>query len=110
MFVPNSNQAYVPREKILNYLLSLTHAIGKNKAKFFRAHGYHDENAQYLEDGLMRIVQTTDFNEEIATPYGTKYVVDGILKTPRGPEVHLRTVWIVEIDEHRPRFVTAFPI
>lgn len=53
MPLPNSEQAYVPPEKLTGYLLFETHAVGKEKARFFRAYGFTKENAHLLEQGLM---------------------------------------------------------
>lgn len=39
----------------------------------------------------------------------TSYVISGTLRTPRGTMVAVTTVWILETDTERPRFVTAFP-
>ena len=43
------------------------------------------------------------------SPYGTKYIIDGGLTTPNGVSAEARTVWIVEVDDVRPRLVTAYP-
>ena len=40
MMLPNAEDAYIPPEKLTDYLLLETHAVGKSKAKFFRSHGY----------------------------------------------------------------------
>lgn len=42
--LPNAEDAYIPWEKLTDYLLSETHAVGKAKARFFRAHGYNENN------------------------------------------------------------------
>lgn len=109
MLLPRRAQAYVPSEKLTKYLLSLTHVVGKTKAQFFRAHGYDERTAAQLEEGLLAIAQQNEVVEELASPHGTKYVVDGTLPTPRGTNISIRTVWIVEAGESRPRFVTAYP-
>jgi hypothetical protein len=47
--------------------------------------------------------------EEVASPHGVKYVLDGVVVTPHGEALRLRTVWIVEPAVGYPRFVTAYP-
>ena len=51
-------------------------------------------------------------NEDVvsmtASTHGKKYIIDGILKTPKGRDVKIRTVWIVEHNDARPRFITAY--
>ena len=52
MELPNKSRAHVPLEKVTDYLLSGTHAVGKSKAKYFRSYGFSDENASDLAEGL----------------------------------------------------------
>ena len=108
MLLPNRTEAYLPREKLTGYLLSQTHAVGKSKAQFFRAHGYSEQTVDRFEHDLLNVVRTNDVQQVAESPHGTIYVVDGILETPRGTLVEIRTVWIIGPDE-RPRFVTAYP-
>lgn len=108
MKLPNGENAYVPPEKLRDYLLSETHPVGKAKAKFFRSFGFDEANLTVLEQGLKAIADLEEVVEVATTAYGTKYVIDGTLNTPSGQPVRVRTVWIVESDQP-PRFVTAFP-
>jgi len=108
--LPNKEKAYVPPHKIVNYLLSETHAIGKSKARFLRSLGFDENTVAELEQGLLEIAQTGEVQESIVSPHGTKYVIDGFLKTPRGFSVQMRTIWIIEARHQAPRFVTAYPI
>ena len=110
MSLPNSEHAYVPAEKLTGYLLSDTHATGRAKARFFLAHGYHGTAPEELEQALLEIGRFRPVEKEIASPHGTKYIVEGTLKTPKGTTITLRTVWIVEPGDTRPRFVTAYPV
>ncbi|MSP14948.1 MAG: hypothetical protein EXR62_18565 [Chloroflexi bacterium] len=110
MQLPNRENAYVPLQKLSDYLLSETHAVGKSKARYFRSLGFHEENISLLEQGLLAIARTDTVREAISTSYGTKYVMDGGLKTPDGVIVSIRTIWISEYQTDAPRFVTAYPI
>jgi hypothetical protein len=47
--------------------------------------------------------------QEMASDFGTKYVIDGELFTPVGSAVQIRTVWVIDSQDARPRFVTAYP-
>jgi hypothetical protein len=109
MLLPGRESAYIPPEKLAGYLLSETHALGREKARFFRAHGYNDDNIRKLEQGLLAIAREGAVLKEVVSIHGTKYVVEGTLATPRGTTVSVRTIWIVEQAEKRPRFVTAYP-
>jgi hypothetical protein len=109
MDLPNKSKAYIPANKITGYLLSQTHAIGKSKARYFRSLGFDETNSAELEKALFTIAQTELIKDSSAGQHGTKYVIDGFIKTPKGAMIGVRTVWIIETDNDKPRFVTAYP-
>ena len=108
--LPNHEQAYIPKPKLTEYLLSETHEVGKAKAKYFRSLGYTEVNADQLADSLLMIAKSKEVSQAVTTPYGTKYIVQGDICTPIGTTVRIRTVWVVESGYKRPRFVTAYPV
>ena len=110
MNLPNSEKAYVPKEKLSNYLLSETHAVGKAKAKYFRSVGYNEENVDQLADALLIMAKSERVSQVVTSLYGTKYIIDGEIVTPIGSKLRLRSVWVVESHDERPRFVTAYPV
>ncbi len=110
MQLPKRGRAYVPPGKLMSYLLSETHAIGKSKARFFRALGFDETNVTQLEEGLLAIARTGKVEDVINSSHGAKYVVDGSMKAPKGGVVRVRTIWIMETEQESPRFVTAYPI
>jgi hypothetical protein len=95
--------------KLVEYLLSDTHPVGRSKAHVFRSVGFTLASADQLEQGLLLLARSDDVVSFAASPHGTKYVVDGTLTTPRGNTLRLRTVWIIEPGGGTPRFVTAHP-
>ncbi len=109
MELPNKSSAYVPLEKITEYLLSETHAVGNPKARYFRSYGFRNENASDLVRGLMAIAQNSPVESSQKSAFGVKYVLDGELKTPSGDMILVRTIWIIENNTEIPRFVTAYP-
>lgn len=109
MILPNHEKAYIPAAKLYDYLLSVSHTVGQGKAKFFREFGFNESTVSLLESGLLAIAHNEDVLAETASPFGTKYTIDGSLMTPMGTQVNIRTVWIVETGEAEPRFVTAHP-
>ncbi|MDZ7369526.1 MAG: hypothetical protein ONB43_27270 [candidate division KSB1 bacterium] len=109
MELPNRDKAYIPPSKLKDYLLSETHIVGKSKARFLRAFGFDETNVDLLEQGLLTIAQTQEVNEVVSSPHGKKYVIDGSLETPIGNFINMRTVWIMDKGQNRPRFVTAIP-
>lgn len=109
MLLPNRYEAYIPPPKLTDYLLSTTHAIGKSKAKFFTAAGFNIAEAAVLEEALLKIAHTEAVIQIEDTSHGIKYVIEGSLQAPRGEAISVRTVWIIEMGEDKPRFVTAYP-
>jgi hypothetical protein len=110
MKVPNRENAYIPLSKLHDYLLAEKHPVGRWKANFFRAHGFDVINATLLKQQLMTIIHFKDAKEIVSSTHGTKYIIDGAIETPVGGVVQVRTVWIIEAGQDRPRFVTAYPL
>ena len=110
MKLQNCENAYIPPAKLIDYLLSETHSVGKAKAKLLRSVGFDEANVQILKKGLLAIACSQDVVEVITTPHGVKYVIDGDMPTPIGLTIKTRTVWIIDKGQKRPRFVTAYPV
>ncbi len=109
MKLPNCENAYIQPSKLKDYLLSETHVVGRAKAKFLRSFGFDETNINLLEQELLAIAQSQEVSVVAASPHGIKYVIDGSLKTPLGNIINMKTVWIVDKGQDRPRFVTAIP-
>jgi hypothetical protein len=107
--LPNREKAYVPPRKLIDYLLSPSHPVGGSKARFFRSAGFDEANAASLERALIDIARSEDVTEIEQTPHGTKYVIEGDIRTPAGGTRRVRTVWIIDAGRAVPRFVTAYP-
>lgn len=110
MKLPNSKGAFVSKEKLLNYILSEIHPVGKFKARFFRKLGFNETNIHLSEKTLIKLVQAQEVKETITSPYGTKFVIDGKINTPRGKGASIRTIWIIERGNQIPKFVTVYPL
>lgn len=110
MKLPNFNKAIIPREKLTSYVLSETHSTGKFKAKFFGNLGFDETNVSIFEKSILKIAKSEEITDEISTPYGMKYVLDGKLETPSGKIVKVRTLWIIEQGQNRPRLITVCPV
>ena len=110
MKLPNRENAHIPPPKLHDYLLSRTHSVGRLKARFFRALGFNETNVDVLEQRLIAIAHSEDVKDVVSSAHGTKYVVEGSLQTPAGNLVQVRTVWIIDAGQDRPRFVTAYPV
>ena len=107
--LPNADRAIVPPAKLTGYLLDIDHPDGGPKAVFFRAHGYDEDSAPALAAGLLHIARSQPVADQRTTPYGTSYGVIGVLRTPRGTAVCVRTVWFLRGGTTSPLFVTAYP-
>ncbi len=110
MNLPNASQAFIPKNKLINYILSETHPIGKFKAKIFRKLGFNEENADLLETALKKIAQSQEIKDVTQFEYGIKYIIDGEILAPIGKLFKVRTIWIVEIRQIKPRFITVYPV
>ena len=95
--------------KVTDYLLQPMHPTGGPKARFFLGLGFRPERSEILLNALGHIAETGLVVETVGTPFGTKYVVTGRLKTPLGQREPVTTVWIILAGEDIPRFVTAYP-
>ena len=109
MKLPNADKLRVDREKITDYLLSTTHAEGTGKAEFFTAMGFRQEEWQVLADSLRQVAQEFPVTKSMTSPHGRKYIIDGMLQTPSGQVLIVRTVWIIDTGTDTPRLVTAYP-
>ena len=110
MRLPDGDRAEVPDEKLTGYLLSESHPIGRWKSDFFARFGYTARNAAALRGALLKLAAESEVTETVATPHGTKFVVDGYIVGAAGSRVGLRTIWITPDVGSRPRFVTAYPL
>jgi hypothetical protein len=109
MPIPNAGSAFIPPEKLSDYLLDLNHPVGGSKARWFQSLGYDLADPAVLERDLLHQVLTSDDYTEKSSLYGTKYVVAGTIVSPNGTKANVTTVWIVEPSAPDPRLVTAIP-
>lgn len=109
MKLPNGKKAYISKEKLLGYLLSETHPVGRSKAKFFRKLGFDETNVDKLERSLLSIAHTNDIENIKEMLYGVNYVISGSIGLPKRRSAVIKTVWFVELRKTNPRFVTAIP-
>jgi hypothetical protein len=110
MKLPNLEQALVLQAKITEYLLSVTHEDGKNKAEFFMQFGFTVESWEALAEALTDHAAKHEVAKVMDTPYGTNYVIEGELETPVGRTPLIRAVWVIDFESEIPRLVTAYPL
>ena len=112
MKLPNRKNATIKREKLTNYLLSLTHPVGKFKAVFFRGIGFNDTNIHYLKQGLYKIAQNNNIKSGRSSDdnNGVNYKIIGLLSAPNGKIYPIETVWYIEVGTKNPSFISAYPV
>ncbi len=110
MKLPFADEAEVPGEKIVLYLLNPEHRAGKGKARFFASRGFAADNWEKLADTLRQHARDHEITKEEATPLGVRFVVEGDMTMPDGAVAGVRAVWFIERGERAPRLVTAYPL
>jgi hypothetical protein len=110
MQLANRQHAVVPREKVVDYLLSLSHRDGRPKAVFFGRFGFSADNWQALADALIRHANDHEVARTEDSPFGTRYVVEGIMAMADGRDAFVRSIWFIDTGAEVPRFVTAYPL
>lgn len=110
MNLPRADVVEIPEAKVAEYLLSTTHREGRHKAAFFLAHGFSATAWNELAAALRQHAANHPVAKVEESPFGKRYVVEGIMETPDGRTPNLRTVWFIDLDAEIPRFVTAYPL
>jgi hypothetical protein len=72
--------------------------------------GFSADSWQELATALLRHAGENEVIKVEESPFGTRYLVEGILFTPDGRKPAMRSVWFIEEGEEVPRFVTAYPL
>lgn len=109
MNLPHGEHAVVESDKVRNYLLDVSHPDGFGKAAFFTAMGFKREAWETLAEALRQVARDCPVTKSMTSVHGQKYIVDGRILTPKGQSVIVRTIWIVDKGDNRPRLVTAYP-
>ncbi|MCH8828935.1 MAG: hypothetical protein IID45_05090 [Planctomycetes bacterium] len=110
MKLPNVKNVVVSATKITEYLLSETHTDGKHKAKVFQAFGFSLDDCPALEQAVRQHAADHELAKVEPSSFGTRYVVEGIMGTPDGRSLLIRSVWFIRNKEENPQFVTAYPL
>jgi hypothetical protein len=110
MKLPNLDNAVVPSDKVLRYLLDVTSNRGKDKAAFLMAFGFRIEDWQVLADALLQHAARYEVTSTRETDYGIHYTIEGALESPDGRNPSMRVVWIMRDGETFPSLVTAYPL
>ena len=109
MRLPNSDLAEIDSRKLHDYVLSLTHPVGRFKARFFAALGYSHERWQEFEADVrsQHLTQNAELSEMLS--HGQLWTIRAILKGPNGQSAVVVSVWFVPAERSAPQFVSAYP-
>jgi hypothetical protein len=110
MKLPNLDSAIVPESKIRGYLLAASHPQGRHKAAFFRKFGFLLNQPVIVATALVKHARENEVAKVEDSPFGRRYVIDGILEAPDGRAPVVRSVWFIKTGDSAPRFVTAYPL
>ncbi len=108
MKLPRHERATVERSKIVDYLLA--HEDKSGKAGFFAGFGFTRRHWRVFAALLLRHAAENEVARVADSVFGVKYVIEGPLATPDGRNPQIRSVWIIDRGEVRPRLVTAYPL
>ena len=108
MKLPTGDVAIIEIAKIRDYCLSVTHPIGKHKARVFSSVlGMTAAHVEELLAALATAARDENADTGVADEYGTRYIIDFELKYGER-SADIRSCWIIRTGESVPRFVTCF--
>ena len=90
MKLPNFENAVVSSTKLEGYLLSEVHPVGRANALFLKNLGYDDTDPYILEWDLLSFAGEENVSHVQASEFGTKYIIDGMIRTLSGATVTMR--------------------
>ena len=109
MILPDAERAFVDPAKVRDYLLALDHPEGGDKARVFVAAGFSAADWKLLVHQLQRLARLAPSRPGRASPFGRKYEINGIIQSPTGDFMRVRTIWMIHHGEDFPRLITAYP-
>ena len=109
MRLPHADDAVVDRVKLVDYLLSTVHPVGRFKARFFNRLGFVAERWTEFETALRVKHLSQDAEPGRAEPHGQLFTIRAILTGPAGESALVLSVWFLPAGSSQPRLVTAYP-
>lgn len=103
--LPNYQRAEILNSKIKNYLLNPQNSKGKHV--FFNGIGYNMKNAARLEQDIRKGLRENKALKFSPNEYG-KATYNVVMPLGIGEKVAVLTVWQMDKDSNRPRFITAY--
>ena len=107
--LPNCENARIPIEKLVDYLLNFDHIRGSSKADYFSRFGYRQANFDEFATALSILACAGEVTEIRRTARGESFRVEGILITPDGRNPTIVSIWAIDVDQSIPRLISAYP-
>jgi hypothetical protein len=107
--LPNVDRAVVDEGKILDYLLSHSHPVGRFKSVFFSALGFSIDDWRSLHRAILEVARSGDATPGQPSSFGQKFEIRASLIGSSGRQATVVTVWMVSNGQDFPHFITAFP-
>ncbi len=96
--------------KLRDYCLNLEHDDGKHKARLFSSIlGMTAENAEELQQILLKVVKTGEVRLGRKDGFGQRYTLDFTLEW-QNRSATLRSGWIIEHGSTVPKLTTCYPL
>lgn len=108
MRLPNVDQARVERAKAADYLLSVDHPRGQDKAAAFLRFGFSPERWEEFAEAARVHAASYEVASIREVQNGLHYAVEGALASPDGRNPYVRTVWMIDEESGAPRLITAY--
>jgi hypothetical protein len=109
MFLKEHFKIVIPERKLLSYVLSTDHPIGKHKARVFGRIGYHAHNYRSFIKALDELIEAYPARLVKRDQYGKTYSVEGVMKGLEG-NMSVRSIWIVVGQHKNATLVTIYPL
>ena len=96
--------------KLRDYCLNLEHDDGKHKARLFSSIlGMTAENAEELQQILLKVVKTNEVRLGRKDGFGQRYTLDFAIEW-QNRSATLRSGWIIEHGSKTPKLTTCYPL
>ena len=109
MKLPNRTNAIIEPDKIIKYLLNVSHRRGGSKARLFANFGYNVLRWEELENDIRKYHLNEDVTMVQETDYGIRYEISAPLQTPNGRRLFVRSIWQIDFETDVPRLITLIP-
>jgi hypothetical protein len=109
VLLPNAEHAIIERAKLEGYLLSLSHPVGRFKARFFVGLGFSAGRWVAFEQAIRAQHLNQEAEAGVPDGFGQPFTIRAILQGPTGRSAVVVSVWFIRVGETQPRFVTAYP-